>query len=204
MERNNVSAMAFLAVILGAVGIGFGAYSVFSVQTGAADGEDGDDGDDGNNGLTGPPGTIGLVVGLWDSLSGDTDNPAHSNANSNYLIEVSNMKIYNTQYITLNQSAQHLNTRFHLIKSGWYRFNLLMLWDVSGSPTVIFVIKNGTYNVLFPDRAAVAGLYDVNSGFYLFSDGKDYYEINIQSGSSTIYTANQKYNQLGIEYVGDY
>ena len=197
-----MSAMTIIAVILGAVGLGLGAYSVISVQSGAVKGEDGDDGDDGSNGLTGPPGTIGLIVGLWESLSVDLDNPDHNLAN-NYLVEVSDMKIYNTKYITLNQSAQHLNTRFHLIKSGWYRVNILMVLDVSVPAPILYVIKNGTYNVLFADRTCVSGYYHVNTEFYLPSNGSDYYEFSIQSGTATIST-NQNYNQLGIEYIGDY
>ena len=205
MGRNKMSAMAIIAVILGAAGLGVGAYSVISVQSGAVKGEDGDDGDDGSNGLIGPPGTIGLVVGIWESLSEDTDNPDHNNGMSNYLIEVSDMKIYNIRYITLNQSAQHFNTRFHLIKRGWYRVNILMLLDVV-TDTTLYVIKNGTYYVLYADYAHATGLglYHVNSEFYLISNGKDYYEFNMYSGNSDIYTTHQLFHQLGIEYVGDY
>lgn len=53
MERNKLSAIVFIAVLLGAVALGAGAYSVYSVQTGGADGEDGDDGDDGAIGQKG-------------------------------------------------------------------------------------------------------------------------------------------------------
>lgn len=52
MESNKLSAIAVIAVILGAIGLGVGAYSIISVQTGAIKGDEGDDGDDGAAGIT--------------------------------------------------------------------------------------------------------------------------------------------------------
>ena len=45
MRENNLMALALLGVIIGASGLGFGAYSTMQVQTGAVNGDDGDDGD---------------------------------------------------------------------------------------------------------------------------------------------------------------
>jgi len=47
MGRTKTSAMAMIAILLGAAGLGAGAYSVNLVRTGAVKGDDGDDGDDG-------------------------------------------------------------------------------------------------------------------------------------------------------------
>ena len=46
-------ALALLGIIIGASGLGFGAYSTMQVETGAIDGENGDDGDDGSAGKDG-------------------------------------------------------------------------------------------------------------------------------------------------------
>lgn len=40
-----------LALIVGAAGLGLGAFTIISVQTGALNGDDGDDGDDGKDGI---------------------------------------------------------------------------------------------------------------------------------------------------------
>ncbi|TFF90532.1 MAG: hypothetical protein EU548_02545 [Promethearchaeota archaeon] len=52
MESNKLSAIAVIAVILAAIGLGVGAYSLISVQTGTVKGDDGDDGEDGPAGIT--------------------------------------------------------------------------------------------------------------------------------------------------------
>jgi len=52
MERDKLSAIAFIAIILGAVGVGVGAFAAGITLTGGADGNDGDDGDDGATGIT--------------------------------------------------------------------------------------------------------------------------------------------------------
>jgi len=52
MRENHLKTLALLGVIIGAVGLGAGAYSVFNVHTGAIKGDEGDDGDDGSAGIT--------------------------------------------------------------------------------------------------------------------------------------------------------
>ena len=44
MEENSLKLIALTALIIGALGVGFGTFSIWQVQTGAINGEDGDDG----------------------------------------------------------------------------------------------------------------------------------------------------------------
>ena len=47
MDENSLKLIALTALIIGALGVGFGAYSTWQVQAGAINGEDGEDGKDG-------------------------------------------------------------------------------------------------------------------------------------------------------------
>jgi hypothetical protein len=49
MERDKFFTIAMIAIILGAIGLGIGVYSVISMQSGTIKGDDGDDGDDGQD-----------------------------------------------------------------------------------------------------------------------------------------------------------
>ena len=50
MSENNLKVLSFIAIIIGASGLGFGTYSILQIQSGAVKGDDGDDGDDGTDG----------------------------------------------------------------------------------------------------------------------------------------------------------
>ena len=52
MSKNNLMAIALLGMIIGASGLGLGAYTIIQVQSGAFQGENGEDGNDGNDGIT--------------------------------------------------------------------------------------------------------------------------------------------------------
>ncbi len=72
MERNKLSAIAFIAIILGAIGAGVGVYAVGVTLTGGADGDNGDDGDDGVAGRDGKDGTIiGQVIQMISNSTSD-------------------------------------------------------------------------------------------------------------------------------------
>ncbi len=93
MEKNKLAAMAVIAVILGAVGLGFGAYSIINIQTGAVKGEDGDDGDDG---------AVGITTIVYKT---ENEYPCSSEADINNAINMigtGNGKILITGSITLN------------------------------------------------------------------------------------------------------
>ncbi|MFX0138138.1 MAG: right-handed parallel beta-helix repeat-containing protein [Candidatus Hodarchaeota archaeon] len=66
MGSGKLSAIAFIAIILGAVGAGVGGYAAVVMLTGGADGDDGDDGDDGAAGTTT---TINKIEGTYPCAS---------------------------------------------------------------------------------------------------------------------------------------
>lgn len=95
MERDKLSAIAFIAIILSAVGAGVGIFAAGVILTGGADGDDGDDGDDGAAGTTT---TITITVGEYPCASETEINNALTAIGTGY------GKIMITDNITLSAS----------------------------------------------------------------------------------------------------
>jgi len=182
--------LAVLALIIGISGLGLGIYSIMQIQTG----------------VTGPLTPTSNIVGLWESLSRDMDNPDFNTARD-WLIEVGDSEIYNSNYINLDQTTQHSNTRFHLVKSGWYRVNIIMRWENMDSSYYygFWVWKNDTL-FMTPGYPVPEGIYlQVNIHFYISSDGNDYYDFNCYClHDDFLISSQQVRNQLTIEYIGEY
>ena len=184
--------LAVFALIIGLVGLGLGVYSIMQIQTGVVEPDD----------------SINIIVGLWESLYRNMDNPDF-NTERDWLIEVDDSEIYNSNYVNLDQTAQHNNTRFHLIKSGWYRVTILMRWEdtdwTSSYYYGLWVWKN---DVLFmtPGYPVPIGTYlQVNEQFFISSDGNDYYDFNCYCLYDDFLISDQQIrNQLTIEYIGAY
>ena len=178
--------LVILALIIGILGLGLGVVSFMQIQIGE---------------------TSKPIVGLWESLSRDMDNPDF-NTENDWLIEVGDVKIENSDYVILNQSAQHSNTRFHLIKSGWYRVNLhVLLSSVSSAQGwyIIYALKNGSTFLLLLYEVSINQHLQVNRQFYISSDGNDYYEFRCYNFADNFMIESQQvFNQLTIEYVGEY
>lgn len=182
--------LAVLALIISLTGLGLGVYSFMQIQTG----------------VVGPDSSINIIVGLWESLYRDMDNPDFP-TERDWLIEVDDSEIYNSDYVNLDQTAQYSNTRFHLIKSGWYKVNILMLL-VNVVDTYYYWLWVWKNDILFitPEYEAPEGTYlEVNKQFYISSDGNDYYDFNCHCLYDDFLISSQQYrNQLTIEYVGAY
>ena len=126
MERNKMSAIAMIAVILGAAGLGAGAYSVISVQTGAIEGDDGDDGDTGAIGTKGDEGQDapgGIVVGLMDpddgeTVSGNVTIRAMVSGSEDYNIKVYVNGTLNTTYVPFEWNTTKLS-------DGWWNVTVI-------------------------------------------------------------------------------
>ncbi len=178
--------LVILALIIGILGLGLGVVSFMQIQIGEAS----------------KP-----IVGLWESLSRDMDNPDF-NTENDWLIEVDDNKIINFNYVILDQGAQHKNTRFHLMKSGWYRVNIhVMLSGVSSAQGWyrIYVLKNDSTILFLLYEVSINQNLQVNRQFYISSDGNDYFELNCyNSGDNFFIESQQVFNQLTIEYVGEY
>ena len=182
--------LAVLALIIGASGLGLGIFSYMQIQTG----------------VIAPDSSISIIVGLWESLYRDMDNPDFNTARD-WLIEVGDSEVYNSNYVNLDQSAQHSNTRFHLVKSGWYRVNIIMRWENMDSSYYygFWVWKNDTL-FMTPGYPVPEGIYlQVNIHFYISSDGNDYYDFNCYClHDDFLISSQQVRNQLTIEYIGEY
>jgi hypothetical protein len=170
--------------------LGLGVFSIIQIQTEIID----------------PSRPASIIVGHWESLYRDMDNPDFNSVN-NWLIEVGDSQINNSAYILLNQTTNYANTRFHLLKSGWYRVNLVMLWT-SCSDGIYYslnVWKNDVI-VLVPELTGSAnGEFVLNSHFYISSNSTNYYEFSCYTSSDDFYIDSiQEFNQLVIEYIGEY
>ncbi|MFW9970650.1 MAG: hypothetical protein ACFFDF_10655 [Candidatus Odinarchaeota archaeon] len=189
MGNKALGTIAVLGIIIGASGLGLGIFSFMNIQA--------------NQGSPKTPGVV--VVGIWDALYKNKDYAPY-NTDQQWLIRVDYILANNSEYFFLNRT----DTRFHLIKSGWYRVNLLLtLVSISGTADIYFrAYKNGNTAVAFSihHNSTIDG--DVNTiegQFYIYSDGSNYYDFYVASAPATSDTApNQDFNQLGIEYVGDY
>lgn len=188
MGKKFLSTLAVLGFIIGASGLGLGVFCFINMQP-----------------TQGSPGTTCVVVGIWDRLYKNKDYPPYDTDQS-YFISVDGIEVNNSEYFFLNRT----NTRFHLIMSGWYRVNLLLtLVNIPGTTDVYFrAFKGGSTAVAFAYtyNATTDGNFLTMEGqFYIYSDGTDYYDFYISSAPMTSEVApNNDFNQLGIEYVGDY
>ena len=143
-----------------------------------------------------------IVVGVWDSLADNQDYPPH-NMLDDWLLEFGDNSLSNPNYI----SVSNTNTRFTLLKPGWYRIHLSVLL-VGISPASIYtirILKDGAIEFFF-DFYETSGTIDsiyhsVDSSAFVYSDGTNYIEINGDSGDNFSVPPNDFYNQLTIEFV---
>ncbi len=183
-KKNSGKGLAIIALILGASGLFMGIFSYLQVQTTKE---------------------MGIIVGYWESLERDISNPDH-NLNYNWLIEVDDMQIMNAKYVELNQTTQFENTRFHLLKIGWYRIDVITLL-ISLTASAVYSIQaweNSAINIYAEYFRNADTNQVVNTKFYIYNNGSDYFEINAYclGGMDFDITAIQTYNQLMITFVG--
>lgn len=192
MLENRSSLFGLIAIIIGAAGLGVGAYSVVNFQV--VEGPQGPPGQDGDDG---PPGSLGILVGLWEELYRNMSYAPY-NLVSDWLIEVDDVQIYDNEYLFLNRS----NTRFHLTKIGWYCVNINAILVRSGV-SVIEILKDGI--ILHRSFRGEGNPYThVTAQFYISSNGTNYYEFYVWAGGDIQMWSDQSYNQLAIEYLGEY
>lgn len=160
MEREKLSAIAFIAIILGAVGAGVGGYAVGVILTGGADGDDGDDGDDGAAGITT---TTIIMANEYYCLSEANINDALSDIDDGYgkIIIMGDITLTSTIQIDGGGSYIIEGTGLHTIDCGGDRtaFNItnaisctirnikINASDVSASTVILAVNETGNYPV---------------------------------------------------------
>ena len=145
------------------------------------------------------------LVGLWDGLAKNKDYLPYT-SDTSWLIEFSDIQFNNSDYISVSYS----NTRFKLLKEGYYKITLLLCLEmvnvIVNSVYWIVLYRNSTIEHYF-ERIAVAAspsspYFLIESSLYVKSTGLDYFVIRCHCSGDTFFTiANtQTYNQLSIEY----
>lgn len=186
MKEKSLFAMTFLGIIFGIFGTGFGVYATWQVSTIPSDPKN-------------------VVVGLWGDITRNLDNPDF-NTDWYWLLEVNETQILNDNYIKVNQSINHTNTRFHLIKSGLYRVHINVAWGGLDITTIyhLLVYKDGIGPAMLTPASAYYQdlIYNVDTVFYLTSNGTTFYEFASWCITNDIFSANS--GHLAIDYIGNY
>lgn len=144
-----------------------------------------------------------VLIGLWDDLVENKEYAPYT-ADNSWLIEFSNSQYNNSNHISVSNN----NTSFKLMKEGFYRITLLLMWynlDPSGIYWA-YLYRNNTYDHCF-DRVSISAnpssvYYQVTSSVYVKSTGYDDFFIRCYASGDTSFdiTVSQAFNQLSIEY----
>lgn len=148
------------------------------------------------------------LVGLWEDVLKNKLHPI-MNADSYWLLEVGNEQIINNEYIILNQTTGYKDTRFHLVKAGFYRITInIVLTDLHNTQGyIISAFKDGedygfTGFKTFFCVTAPSISEQVNVDFYLESNGTNFYEFGCLTFADPFeLLTDQEYSHLSIEYV---
>jgi len=141
-------------------------------------------------------------VGLWDNLDENTDYAPYITTGS-WLLELHDSPFNDSSYVSVNNN----NTRFVLLKAGFYKLTLkTLLYTVDPDGTYwIYLLRNGTQDKAF-ERIAISAnpsstYYYVQSSLYIYSNGFDNFTINCYSlGDPFFISGDDHYNQFSIEY----
>jgi len=155
-------------------------------------------------GTTSPESGLTLA-GLWDGLVKNTEYAPYT-SDTSWLIEFNDNQFNNSNHISVSNN----NTRFKLLKEGFYKITLLLQLEfvnvLVNSIYYIHLYRNSTSAHYF-DRIAIAAspsstYYHIESSLYVKSTGLDYFVIRCYCSGDTFFTiANtQTFNQLSIEY----
>ncbi|MFX0059829.1 MAG: hypothetical protein ACFE8J_16150 [Candidatus Heimdallarchaeota archaeon] len=151
-------------------------------------------------GPQGPPGSIGILVGLWEELYSNRDYPPYNTA-TDWLIHVDDAQVNNSNYFSLSRNR----TRFHLNENGWYRINIHLL--ISCSPGFNFglrVYKNDVLLSLTDWKTSAAVYAPLDASTYLLSNSTDYFDFVVDGDGASDSWWDQRWQQLAIEYIGEY
>ena len=146
------------------------------------------------------------LVGLWDDLATNKEYAPYT-SDTSWLIEFSNNKFNNSNYIEVSNN----NTRFKLLKEGFYKITLLLiLSDLNAVADAVYwavLLRNDLFDHFFARIAIsttpVSPFYQVESSIYVNSIGLDNFTIRCYcvGDPSFSVSGSQTYNQLSIEYT---
>ena len=152
---------------------------------------------------TTPPDSGLILVGLWDDLTKNKEY-APFTTDSSWLIEFDNNQFNNSNYISVSNN----NTRFKLLKEGFYKITLLLLlYDVDASEVYwTYLLRNNLYDHCLA-RVAISDYpsspyHQIESSVYVKSTGLDNFTIRCYSTGSDAFEVGwlNNFNQLSIEY----
>ncbi len=155
-----------------------------------------------DSGVTSPDSGLTLV-GLWDDLAKNKEFAPYT-TDYNWLIEFDNNQFNISNYFEVSNN----NTRFKLLKEGFYKITLLLRLDEATADEVYwaYLIRNGAFDHCLA-RIAISenpGSLDhqIESSVYVKSTGLDNFSIRCYSTGSAEFKIShlQTFNQLSIEY----
>jgi len=163
MSNGKGNALVIISLIIGALGVGMGTYSI--INSSIIEGPQGDPGEDGTDGING---TINNVVGIWETITSTLSFSFYFNFSDNVWSKEG--------FSTLTDGGTNLT----LTKQGWYRFNmrfrlesLMSAWNYQ-----FYIYQNGTTvfyeNFINPDTSYV----DVDRWLYVYCDGDDNFRFH--------------------------
>jgi len=178
MVENKSSLFSIIAIIIGASGLGIGAYSVVNFQTvegpQGLPGEDGIDGDDGQDGIDGKDAPGGIIVGIMDPdegeiISGNITIRAMITGSESYTISIlrNSSEIGTSLPMMWNTEADD---------DGWWNITIVVAdietTNVSRDEVIVFVRNTPQPRA----RAFLENSYILGSGgdFYVNFDSETY------------------------------
>ncbi len=142
-----------------------------------------------------------ILVGLWNNLDKNIDY-APWDSDDDWLVEFRDSPLNDSNYISVDNG----NTRFALIRAGFYKITLkILLWNLAfGDAFYVHLRRNGVYESTFDyfsksDHPGTTS-YQVLSSLYIYSNGLDSFTINCYSLFDPSFTGGGD-SQLSIEYV---
>ncbi len=150
-----------------------------------------------------PPDSGLILVGLWEDLA-ENKEYAPYNTDASWLIEFYNSPYNNSNYISVSNN----NTTFKLLKEGFYKVNLLLMWDDIDANGIYwaYLYRNDTFEQCF-DRVAISAnqsspYHQIESSLFVKSTGLDNFFIRCYCTGDTLFgvTVTQTFNQLSFEY----
>jgi len=148
-----------------------------------------------------PPPDNGLIlVGLWEDLAKNKDYTPYT-LDTSWLIEFSNNQYNDSNYISVSND----NTRFKLLKEGFYKITfLLYLYEIDPSGTYwVYLYRNNSVDQSIAKIALPTSTnYQVESSVFVKSTGLDNFFMRCYCTGDTSFTiaTAQSFNQLSFEY----
>jgi hypothetical protein len=141
-----------------------------------------------------------ILVGLWNDLAKNKDYAPYT-TDTSWLLEFINNQYNDSNYISVSND----NTRFKLLKEGFYKITLLLyLNDIDSSGTYwIYLYRNTSIDYCIAKIALpTSSNYQVESSVFVKSTGLDNFFIRCYCSGDTSFTisTSQPFKQLSFEY----